>query len=91
MALQFNAEVLRQSLAALIPPFPRAQLCIALSGGMDSVALLHAAYELAGREPGLTLRAVHVDHGLQPDSGSWAAQCATTCAGLGVPLAVKGA
>ncbi len=90
MTAQFNAELLRQSLAALIPPFPRAQLCIALSGGLDSVALLHAAHELAGREPGLALRAVHVDHGLQPQSGSWAAHCATTCAGLGVPLTVIG-
>lgn len=88
MAAQFNADVLRDALAALIPSLADAQLCVALSGGLDSVALLHATHELARREPGLALRAVHVDHGLQPASGDWARRCAASCAALSVPLAI---
>jgi tRNA(Ile)-lysidine synthase len=59
-------------------------VCVALSGGLDSTVLLHALVAL-GVAP---LRAAHVDHGLQPQSGAWAQQCERLCAGLGVPLAV---
>jgi acetyl-CoA carboxylase carboxyl transferase subunit alpha len=34
------------------------------------------------------LRAIHVDHGLHPDSSAWAARCRETCAALGVPIEV---
>lgn len=63
-------------------------LCVAFSGGVDSVALLHAARDLAAHQPGLTLRAVHVDHGLQPAAPSWAAHCEEHCRRLAVPLEV---
>lgn len=88
MAPPFNAEVLRSALTGLIPSFPDARLCVALSGGLDSVAMLHAAHELTRLEPGLRLRAVHVDHGLQAGSAAWGGRCAATCAALGVPLEV---
>lgn len=59
-------------------------LCVAFSGGPDSTALLHA---LAGlQRDGRRLRALHVDHGLHPDSQDWAASCAALCGELGVPL-----
>lgn len=59
-------------------------LCVAFSGGRDSSVLLHvlAAVRGASRE----LRALHVDHGLHPDSASWAASCAALCQELDVPL-----
>lgn len=65
-----------------------ASLCIALSGGRDSSVLLHA---LAGlrEQAGWQLRAVHVNHGLQPAAGDWARHCREFCAALGVPLAVR--
>jgi tRNA(Ile)-lysidine synthase len=36
-----------------------------------------------------SLRAVHVNHQLQPASGAWATHCRRLCRGLGVPLTVR--
>lgn len=51
-------------------------ICVAFSGGRDSTVLLHAVRALGLRLP---LRAVHVDHGLHPDSAQWAAHCRELC------------
>ncbi|MGB5131705.1 MAG: tRNA lysidine(34) synthetase TilS, partial [Steroidobacteraceae bacterium] len=75
-----------RELARLIPGWPRARLCIALSGGVDSVALLHACRRVSGTQPAVQLRAIHVHHGLQPASGEWSTQCAALCARLDVPF-----
>lgn len=72
---------LRDALRAQAPP----ALCVAYSGGPDSTALLHALAQLpAARDRGL--RALHVDHGLHPDSAQWAEHCRRFCATLDVPL-----
>ncbi|WP_338034634.1 ATP-binding protein, partial [Halorhodospira neutriphila] len=60
---------------------------VALSGGRDSLALLHALAAVRGQLPG-RLCAVHVDHGLHPDAPAWAAHCEAACAALGVALRV---
>ena len=88
MAPTFSPETLAAALAGLIPTYPDARLCVALSGGVDSVALLHAAHALVSGEPGLRLRALHVDHGLQQQSKDWTAHCRMQCDGLGVSLRV---
>ncbi len=59
---------------------PNTTLGIAVSGGGDSVALLHM---LAARGDGL--RAVTVDHGLRRESAEEAAQVAAVCKRLKVP------
>lgn len=65
------------------PQSPGCPVRVAFSGGMDSTVLLHwLASSPALRAAGL--RAMHVDHGLQPDSAAWAARCAEACAGLGI-------
>jgi tRNA(Ile)-lysidine synthase len=71
---------------------------VALSGGADSSVLLAAMVELRARLPGAapaavaapcwTLRAVHVDHGLQPAAATFREDCARLCARLEVPLEV---
>ncbi len=38
---------------------------------------------------GLRLRAVHVDHGLQPTSAAWAQHCRRVCAALEIPCHVE--
>jgi len=60
-------------------------VCVALSGGIDSVVLLHALREAGGDH---LLSAVHVDHGLQAASGEWAEFCRRLCADWQVPLTI---
>jgi tRNA(Ile)-lysidine synthase len=61
--------------------------CVALSGGLDSTVLL-AALAQGGVAPGRPLRAMHVDHGLHPDSARWSAHCYRLAERLGVPCEV---
>jgi len=81
------SDPLHQHLHAALASMPPAALCVAFSGGPDSGALLHALAQLPeARARGL--RALHVDHGLHPDSAAWAAHCKRFCAALGVPCEV---
>lgn len=57
-----------------------------LSGGCDSVVLLHILAVLGPRE---RLRAVHVHHGLSENADRWAAFCTDYCRDLGVELRVE--
>ena len=65
-----------------------ARMAIALSGGLDSSALLHLAHAYA-REHGSALHAFHVHHGLSPNADAWLAHCEQACAALGVPFAAR--
>jgi len=62
---------------------PGQSLCVALSGGVDSTALLHALARLRGRF-GFGLAAAHVHHGLSPNADAWRAFCGRQCAALGI-------
>jgi tRNA(Ile)-lysidine synthase len=85
-AEEFDAHWLGGHLGELLPAFPELALCVAFSGGADSTALLTALAQL--RRPPRALRAVHVDHGLHPDSPKWAARALERAASLGVPCTV---
>ena len=85
--LPFGAERLAETLAAIDPGWPERGSCVALSGGLDSSVLLHAMSALA-RARRLSLRALHVDHGLQSASAAWADSCRDACAAAGIPLRV---
>ena len=60
-------------------------IVIGVSGGADSVCLLAVLARL-GAGHGLTLTAVHVDHGIRPESGADAQFVRALCERLGVPL-----
>ncbi|MDD5603742.1 MAG: ATP-binding protein, partial [Eubacteriales bacterium] len=63
----------------------------AVSGGPDSVCMLHALAELSGRQdPGFRLAAVHVDHMLRgTESDRDREFTAEICAKLGVKLFIE--
>ena len=82
--MAFGPEWLAQRLAALLPEFPGVSLCVALSGGLDSVTLLAAL--AAGRKK--ALRAVHVHHGIHANADRWSEHCESVAAHLRVPLTV---
>lgn len=63
------------------------RLCVGLSGGLDSVVLLHLLHCLR-EESVFTLSAVHVHHGLSPHAGAWAEFCERLCADWQIPLTV---
>jgi len=56
---------------------------IAFSGGLDSTVLLHALASLRDKL-GVSLHAIHVDHGLHSDSAAWSAHCRDYAERLGV-------
>ena len=60
---------------------------VALSGGADSLALLHCVSEhLAGQ---IIVQALHADHQLHAQSAQWAQACGRHCEELQVPLTVE--
>jgi tRNA(Ile)-lysidine synthase len=71
-------------------PSQKIHCLLAYSGGLDSHVLLHALAQLAKEHPAqFSLRAVHVNHGLQDDANNWAKHCEHTCSELNIPLTVK--
>lgn len=62
------------------------RIIVGFSGGMDSVALLHAVVQdIEGPE----ILALHINHGLHSDSDDWQRHCESLCALLGVDLICK--
>lgn len=61
------------------------RLCVALSGGVDSVVLLQLLCDLRQRF-GYDLAAAHVHHGLSPNADAWAEFCDRLCDALNVRL-----
>lgn len=68
--------------------FAGQRLAVALSGGRDSVALLHALVGAAPRH-GVALLAIHVHHGLSPHADAWSMACTRLTQSLHVPLDVR--
>lgn len=66
------------------------RVLIALSGGPDSVALIHILAELRTTYH-LKLHAIHINHGIRPDVGEHEEQlCRELCGRLNVPLEIEG-
>ncbi|WP_293008465.1 tRNA lysidine(34) synthetase TilS [Nitrosomonas sp.] len=64
---------------------PGDHLAVALSGGVDSVVLLHILVTLS-REIPLTLSAVHVNHGISSNANLWSKFCCHLCHAYGVSI-----
>ena len=65
---------------------------IALSGGLDSTVLLSLFAKLRQKRPHLqplSIRAIHIHHGLSPNADSWAKHCQNLCDQFQIPLIVE--
>lgn len=67
---------------------PGARVLVALSGGCDSVALLHLL-RFHAAEAGPELRAAHLDHAMRPSSAADARWVRGLCRAWGVPLTLE--
>src|SRR5688572_2768053 len=77
---------IRAAASDLTPDERAAPILVGVSGGPDSLSLLHAL----GRwrdEDGPAIAAIHVDHRLRPESADEARQVAAWCATWGIPFA----
>jgi tRNA(Ile)-lysidine synthase len=61
------------------------EVCVAVSGGIDSMSLLDAFWRIAP-ERGLALSALHINHGLSPRAPQWQAFCREWCSRKGIVL-----
>ncbi|MFJ1472447.1 tRNA lysidine(34) synthetase TilS [Massilia orientalis] len=73
---QAIAALREECLPDAMPP-----VAVALSGGLDSMVLLHLVHA-----HGLSARAFHVHHGLSPNADAWRDHCAAAAAALGIPF-----
>ncbi|WP_146036465.1 tRNA lysidine(34) synthetase TilS [Pseudotabrizicola formosa] len=71
-----------ESARRALSSFPPGPVGLAVSGGGDSMAMLHLMAGVAGARP---LAVATVDHGLRAASAAEAAGVAQVCAGLGLP------
>jgi tRNA(Ile)-lysidine synthase len=63
-------------------------MTVALSGGVDSVVLLHLLHHLQKKHR-FTLNATHVNHGLSKNADKWVKFCEKLCAKLSISLDVQ--
>jgi tRNA(Ile)-lysidine synthase len=68
---------------------PPQRLVVALSGGLDSIVLLHSLQQLIEqRRIATPLLACHVNHHINPRADQWQQFCEAFCARHGIPLEV---
>jgi tRNA(Ile)-lysidine synthase len=85
--MSFSAAALHTVLEAHTP-LAATGLVVAISGGADSACLLTALTQLATPFRKLPVRAVHVDHGLQPAAADFRRACEELCRRSSIPLHV---
>ena len=69
-------------------PLETSRLLVAVSGGVDSVVLLHILRSLAG-SLNLSLQVAHLDHQIRPESANDADFVADLCAQWNIPCQVE--
>lgn len=84
-----NSNLTERVAAALTPLIPSgSSILLGLSGGMDSVVLLHLLHKLAA-DYTWKISALHVHHGISPNADSWADFCTQLCNRYNICLHVE--
>jgi len=88
-AMNYSPELFQKKLeSALKELASTGKFLVGLSGGLDSVVLLHALVKLrALPESPIELRALHINHQLQQEADQWERHCLALCAELEVECA----
>ena len=82
-------DVVEKGFVSLSVPHKKIKsMTVALSGGVDSVVLLHLLHQLQKRK-NFTLKASHVHHGLSKNADKWVKFCEKLCTKLSIPLDVN--
>ena len=79
-----NTDQFLQRFAAQVPDLRGKRICVGLSGGADSVVLLHVLAALRDSFGLADLSAVHVHHGLNAAADDWQQFCRDYAQRLGV-------
>jgi len=83
MFLSVEAETLCCEIRARLPEDLPGRMGVAVSGGSDSIALMHLLHEIA-RQERIELHVVTVDHRLRPEAAAEAQAVAVQAAALGI-------
>lgn len=83
--MSLSANLIAEPVVQAVKDRSNARVFVALSGGLDSVCLLHIM-AVAQKTAGFELIALHVDHGLQSCSAEWVQHCESLCEDLGLEL-----
>ena len=86
--MALDSEFLLERLTALTAAEPASRWLVAFSGGIDSTVLLHALSGIRDQQQNEII-AIHVDHGLHPDSSKWEVHCRQFAEGLDVAYVSK--
>jgi len=80
-----SSQLLKTIQSCVLPNFSSAT--VALSGGVDSVVMLHACATLREQsDVPFSVNAIHVHHGLSPNADEWLAFCHQLCRQLEIPF-----
>lgn len=83
------SPALRPNITACLQAIPkRSRYLIALSGGLDSVALLYFSHSLL-KSRSTDCRVIHVHHGLSPHADHWSDFCRQLCQQLNLPFIIE--
>lgn len=80
-------DELVQRLRDALIPFQQRPIYLALSGGMDSMLMLHQLSQLADLQPRII--ALHINHGLSQHADEWQLLCQRSCNDLNISFIAR--